>query len=396
MLGVPPQSNANYAFILTALSKQDKAVFLLPNGVLTTNNKEEQAIKKSLIEKNYLEAVIALPERMFESTSIPTSLLIFNKKKQTSNILMINADSLAKEEIREQRGQVGSKSHTSRVYKKKINVLPNEAIKKIELFLDKPGDEQGVSKVVPIETIKEQGYVLTPNRYIEMKQEDMQHSSLEKLSEELNRVSSEKGAVKLTINRKMANDLGLLPLIKLLQESTETSKELNDAFKDEGVSPEKGAVKLTINRKMANDLGLLPLIKLLQESTETSKELNDAFKDEGVSLNTDSIVTLTNSKTFKIEVKKWDKLLLQESTETSKELNDAFKDEGVSLNTDSIVTLTNSKTFKIEVKKWDKLPDLIVMFAQMWKQVMVHYNNEENRYLMELKDILLDKMFKQI
>ncbi|WP_438768979.1 N-6 DNA methylase [Limosilactobacillus reuteri] len=302
MLGVPPQSNANYAFILTALSKQDKAVLLLPNGVLTTNNKEEQAIKKSLIEKNYLEAVIALPDRMFESTSIPTSLLIFNKKKQTSNILMINASSLATEEIREQRGQVGSKSHTSRVYKKKINVLPNEAIKKIESFLDKPGDEQGVSKVVPIETIKEQGYVLTPNRYIEMKQEDIQHSSLEKLSEELNRVSAEKGAVKLTINRKMANDLGLLPLIKLLQESTETSKELNDAFKDEGVS----------------------------------------------------------------------------------------------LNTDSIVTLTNSKTFKIEVKKWDKLPDLIIMFAQMWKQLMINCNNEENRYLMELKDIMLDKMFKQI
>lgn len=215
---------------------------------------------------------------------------------------MINADSLAKEEIREQRGQVGSKSHTSRVYKKKINVLPNEAIKKIESFLDKPGDEQGVSKVVPIETIKEQDYVLTPNRYIEMKQEDIQHSSLEKLSEELNRVSAEKGAVKLTINRKMANDLGLLPLIKLLQESIETSKELNDAFKDEGVS----------------------------------------------------------------------------------------------LKTDNIVTLTNSKTFKIEVKKWDKLPNLIIMFAQMWKQVMVHYNNEENRYLMELKDIMLDKMFKQI
>ncbi|MBB1096157.1 N-6 DNA methylase [Limosilactobacillus sp. BG-MG3-A] len=302
MLGVPPQSNANYAFILTALSKQDKAVFLLPNGVLTTNNKEEQAIKKSLIEKNYLEAVIALPDRMFESTSIPTSLLIFNKEKQTSNILMINADSLVKEEVREQRGQVGSKSHTSRVYKKKINVLPNEAIKKIGSFLDKPEDAQGVSKVVSIETIKEHGYVLTPNRYIEMKQEDIQHSSLEKLSEELNRISSEKGAVKLTINRKMANDLGLLPLIKLLQESTEASKELNDAFKDEGVS----------------------------------------------------------------------------------------------LNTDSIVTLTNSKTFKIEVKKWDKLPDLIVMFAQMWKQVMVHYNNEENRYLMELKDIMLDKLFKQI
>lgn len=302
MLGVPPESNANYAFILTALSKQDKAVFLLPNGVLNTNNKEEQAIKASLIEKNYLEAVIALPDRMFESTSIPTSLLIFNKKKQTSNILMVNLSSLATEKIREQRGQVGSKSHTSRVYKKKVNVLSDDAINKVMSLLDKPADEPGLSKVASIETIKGQDYILTPNRYIEMKKETVQHSSIEKLAEQLNRVSAEKGAIKLTINRKMANDLGLLPLIKLLQESAETSKELNDAFKDEGVF----------------------------------------------------------------------------------------------LDTDSIVTLTNSKTFKIEVKKWDKLPDLIVMFAQMWKQAMINYNNEENRYLMELKDIMLDEMFKQV
>lgn len=300
MMGVPPESNANYAFILTALSKQDRAVFLLPNGVLTTNNKEEQAIKQSLVEKNYLEAVISLPERMFESTSIPTSLLIFNKQKQTSNVLMINASSLATEEVREQRGQVGSKSHTSRVYKKKVNVLSDEAINKITSLLDEPGDEQGLAKFVPIATIKEQDYVLTPNRYIEMKKEEAQHSSLEKLSNELNRVSAEKGAIKLTINRKMANDLGLLPLIKLLQQSNETNKELNESFKDDGVS----------------------------------------------------------------------------------------------LNTDSIVTLTNSKAFKIEVKKWDKLPNIIVMFAQMWKQVMVHYNNEENRYLMELKDIMLERYFK--
>lgn len=300
MLGVPPESNANYAFILTALSKQDKAVFLLPNGVLSTNNKEEQAIKASLVEKNYLEAVISLPDKMFESTSIPTSLLIFNKKKQTSNILMVNASSLATEEVREQRGQVGSKSHTNRVYKKKVNVLSDDAINKVMSLLDKPIDEQVLSKVVSIETVKEQDYVLTPNRYIEMKKETVQHSSLEKLAEQLNRVSAEKGAVKLTINRKMANDLGLMPLIKLLQEGGQTSKELNEQFKDDGI----------------------------------------ALSDE------------------------------------------------------SIVTLTNSKTFKIEVKKWDKLPAIVVMFAQMWKQLMITCNNEENRYLMELKDIMLERYFK--
>lgn len=299
LLGVPPESNANYAFILTALSKQDKAVFLLPNGVLTTNNKEEQAIKASLVEKNYLEAVISLPDRMFESTSIPTSLLIFNKKKQTSNILMVNASSLATEEVREQRGQVGSKSHTNRVYKKKVNVLSDDAINKVMSLLDKPADEPGLSKVTSIETIKGQDYILTPNCYIEMQKETVQHSSLEKLAEQLNRVSAEKGAVKLTINKKMASDLGLMPLIKLLQEGAQTSKELNEQFKDDGI----------------------------------------ALSDE------------------------------------------------------SIVTLTNSKTFKIEVKKWDKLPAIVVMFAQMWKQLMINCNNEENRYLMELKDIMLERYF---
>lgn len=59
----------------------------------------------------------------------------------------------------------------------------------------------------------------------------------------------------------------------------------------------------------------------------------------------------------------------------------------------SIVTLTNSKTFKIEVKKWDKIPAIVVMFAQMWKQLMITCNNEENRYLMELKDIMLERYF---
>lgn len=300
MLGVPPESNANYAFILTALSKQDKAVFLLPNGVLSTSNKEEQAIKASLVEKNYLEAVISLPDRMFESTSIPTSLLIFNKQKQTSNILMINASSLSTEEVREQRGQVGGEQHTNRVYKKKVNVLSDDAINKVMSLLDKPSDEQGLSKIVSIETIKGQDYFLTPNRYIEMKKETVQHSSLEKLAEQLNRVSAKKGAVKLTINKKMASDLGLMPLIKLLQEGVQTNKELNEQFKDDGL------------------------------------DLSD----------------------------------------------------------ESIVTLTNSKTFKIEVKKWDKLPTIIVMFAQMWKQLMVSCNNEENRYLMELKDIMLERYFK--
>ena len=49
---LPPESNANYAFILTALQLiDDKAVFLLPCGVLTTDNKQEMEIRKYLYQQ---------------------------------------------------------------------------------------------------------------------------------------------------------------------------------------------------------------------------------------------------------------------------------------------------------------------------------------------------------
>lgn len=52
--GLPPESNANYAFILTGLEKIDnKAVFLLPYNVLSTDNKKEKEIRKYLIEKKF-------------------------------------------------------------------------------------------------------------------------------------------------------------------------------------------------------------------------------------------------------------------------------------------------------------------------------------------------------
>lgn len=117
---LPPESNANYAFILTALSMiDDKAVFLLPCGVLTTNNNAEKEIRKYLVEKNLIKAVITCPDNMFESTGIATCIIVFEKNKNTTHIELIDMRNTHDVEIREQRGQYGSKSHTNRVYKKR-------------------------------------------------------------------------------------------------------------------------------------------------------------------------------------------------------------------------------------------------------------------------------------
>lgn len=116
---LPPESNANYAFILSALNMiNEKAVFLLPCGVLSTENKQEKEIRKYLIEKNFVEAVITCPDKMFEETSIPTCIIVLNKEKQTSHISFLDMRKTYEVEIREQNGQFGGPSYENRTYKK--------------------------------------------------------------------------------------------------------------------------------------------------------------------------------------------------------------------------------------------------------------------------------------
>ena len=53
---------------------------ILPHGVLFRGGKEGE-IRRCLLEKDLLEAVIGLPNNLFYSTSIPVCLLIWRKSK---------------------------------------------------------------------------------------------------------------------------------------------------------------------------------------------------------------------------------------------------------------------------------------------------------------------------
>ena len=128
---IPPDSNANMAFVLSALCWIDnRAVVLLPNSVLSSSQKQEQSIRQELIRQNLLLAVITLPGNMFESTSIPTCLLIFDKHKETRRIAMIDLSDKCEEEVRDQRGQFGGASHEGRTYHKTVTVIPDGTIEK--------------------------------------------------------------------------------------------------------------------------------------------------------------------------------------------------------------------------------------------------------------------------
>ena len=163
-----PKSNANYAFIQTALAEIDhQAVFLLPMGVLSSSNKKEKEIRKWLLKEGYIQCVIALPDKMFESTAIPVCLLLIRKNRETKDVMMVDARTLGNEEVRYQKGQFGGSAHTNREYIKKVTVLFDERIEQLVDDVVHYKDEQGISCRVTLDQIQEQDWVLTPSRYME-------------------------------------------------------------------------------------------------------------------------------------------------------------------------------------------------------------------------------------
>jgi len=229
-LGLPPENNANFAFVLTALDKTEKAVFILPNSVLSTEDKNEAIIKKNLVDNNILEAVIELPENMFESTGIPTFILIFNKEKTHYRVQMINLKEKAMEKVREQRGQYG-KTNTQRVYHKKMNVLPEETISEVLSVIENRKNEVGFTKSVSVEDVKKENYMLSPRRYVENEDREEIHRSYEEIIRDLNRVIKNKNGVKITVNETIAKDLGVYDLAKDFERSKKTNAEMNEMLK---------------------------------------------------------------------------------------------------------------------------------------------------------------------
>lgn len=82
----PPESNANYAWILHMLSHlkplDGVAGFLLANGALGDSGEEALAIRKKLIENDKIEAIVVLPRELFITTDISVTLWILNQNKK--------------------------------------------------------------------------------------------------------------------------------------------------------------------------------------------------------------------------------------------------------------------------------------------------------------------------
>ncbi|MFM9441329.1 N-6 DNA methylase [Streptomyces acidiscabies] len=94
--GVPPASNANYAWLQHVISKlapAGTAAVILANGSLNSRNKAEAEIRRAMVEADVVSCIVALPPRLFSTTSIPACLWILDKDKASrrNQILFIDA-----------------------------------------------------------------------------------------------------------------------------------------------------------------------------------------------------------------------------------------------------------------------------------------------------------------
>ena len=83
--GVPPAGNANFAWvqhIAHHLAPAGVAGFVLANGSMSSNQSGEGEIRKSLIEADLVDCMVALPGQLFYSTQIPACLWFLRRDKR--------------------------------------------------------------------------------------------------------------------------------------------------------------------------------------------------------------------------------------------------------------------------------------------------------------------------
>ena len=160
--GLPPKNRGDYAFIqhmLKSLNETGRMGVVVPHGVLF-RSRSEQTIRKGIIEDDYLEAVIGLPENLFQNNSIPCAIMIFNKEKpkqRKNKIQFIHA--------------ADQKTHkdNTKIYREQSNQnkLTKQGIEKITDTFRKWKTIEKHSRTVELKEIKENDYNLNIALYVD-------------------------------------------------------------------------------------------------------------------------------------------------------------------------------------------------------------------------------------
>lgn len=208
----PPDSNANYAWILHMLSHLNKtngvAGFLLANGALSDSETQAYEIRKKLIKNDKIEAIILLPRELFITTDISVTLWILNNNKKGGNYHNRNQRN-REHEILFMDLRTWTDNPVKNENKKKVLLSSNESKDTDDIKVNVLGQIERATEIyhkwqsteadgsnyevpelyrsVKIDEIEEKGWTLTPSKYIEFIDHDLDID----FDKEMNRIQDE-------------------------------------------------------------------------------------------------------------------------------------------------------------------------------------------------------------
>ena len=179
----PPESNANYAWILHMLSHlkpaDGVAGFLLANGAL--NDSDTLEIRKRLIQNDKVEAIIVLPRELFITTDISVTLWILNQNKKGGNYHGRNLRN-REHEILFMDLRTWTENPVKGENKKKVRLVTEQIERAAVIYhtWQSEGTDGNAYEVpelyrsVGIDEIKRKGWALTPSKYIKFIDHDLE------------------------------------------------------------------------------------------------------------------------------------------------------------------------------------------------------------------------------
>ena len=177
-----PKSKADFAFIMHSidhLASNGVAAIVCFPGIFYRSG-AEQKIRKHIIDNNYVDAIIQLPENLFFGTSISTNILVLKKSRNKNDVLFIDASQ-----------QFIKVNNGNKLTDKNINYI-------LDLIKNRQEVEY-ISKNIDKKEINENNYDLSVNSYVE-KKDTREIIDIKLLEKEINEIVVKNEKLRKEIN----------------------------------------------------------------------------------------------------------------------------------------------------------------------------------------------------